>query len=500
MTAGEREAPLGAAAQARYDAGRRCLAAGRLHDALREFQAAASLAGEHPLVLEALAMVAGEGGDLAAAERILRHLLQRWPDATREVRLGIVLYRQGRYADALSVFRTHANAVQRNPDLLDAMAYCLQRTGDMAQALAHFRRLFDSAPTPARAMRIVTLLHRAGDHDALAKCLPEFLQRWPDHPDLLSAAAINRLGARDFPAGWRYMRARVGDACDARVAALPRWNGEPFAGSLVIVAEEHLGEAVLMTSALPALAALGQRVLLAIDARLVSLYQRSFPGFTVVPRAGEALVRALASGGDFRRVGSIDLAARFRPEAESPAPASWLCADPVRVAAIREAYRARWPGQRLMGLSWRSLRRFEDDVDRKSLPLAALRRTLSLPGTVFIDLQYGDFREEVAALEGTGLTAPWRDPDIDPTQDIDALAAQLCALDGLVSVSNTTAHIAGALGLPLTVLLPARYPVLWHWCWDGERTPWYPSATLLRGPDGDPDAVDARLATHLAAG
>src|SRR3546814_1900249 len=73
-----------------------------------------------------------------------------------------------------------------------------------------------------------------------------------------------------------------------------------------------------------------------------------------------------------------------------------------------------------------------------------------------------------------------RDPGIDPTRNLDGLAAQIAALDCVVSSSNSTVHIAGALGMPCYVLLPAGRGRMWYWPRAGETSPWYSSIRLLR--------------------
>jgi hypothetical protein len=74
------------------------------------------------------------------------------------------------------------------------------------------------------------------------------------------------------------------------------------------------------------------------------------------------------------------------------------------------------------------------------------------------------------------------DPDIDPLKDMDAFAAQVAAMDLVISTSNTTVHAAGALGIPAWVLLAAERGRIWYWFRDRTDSPWYPSLELLRQP------------------
>jgi hypothetical protein len=169
-------------------------------------------------------------------------------------------------------------------------------------------------------------------------------------------------------------------------------------------------------------------------------------------------------------------------------------------AAISAAYRSRLGGlaggRPCIGLSWRS-----SNVAygaQKSLALTDLAPLLQArPDLFWVDLQYGDTAAERAAA-GVEL---WRDPAVDPLQDLDAAASQVAALDLVITSSNTTAHLAGALGVPTWLLLPAPgFGLLWYWQLDREDSPFYPSVRCFRqAAPGDWGAVIAALAPALEA-
>jgi ADP-heptose:LPS heptosyltransferase len=76
---------------------------------------------------------------------------------------------------------------------------------------------------------------------------------------------------------------------------------------------------------------------------------------------------------------------------------------------------------------------------------------------------------------------------------LDGLAALIAACDIVVTVSNTTAHLAAALGKPALVMLPNNDSLLWYWHRDSHTTPWYPSVRLFRRSDTGrwEDVIDA---------
>lgn len=279
------------------------------------------------------------------------------------------------------------------------------------------------------------------------------------------------------------------------------WDGKPFAGTLLITAEQGLGDELMASSIFDDIVAMGQKAVIECDARLLPVYERSFPSLQFVPRGERKLNDIHDAGGNFRKINMLDLASLFRTAPGSfPARRSWLKADPEKTAAFRSRYRQQWPGKRLVGISWKSTRIMEG-LAQKGVRLADFAPVLSVPDTVFINLQYGNVTDEIAALATAGCGEVHVDPAVDTTNDIDAVFAQTTALDLVVSTSNTAVHIAGAIGAPCYLLLPKVRPFLWYWGYRGERTPWYPSLRLLRNTrEDDWQQLMQDVAHRVAAG
>jgi hypothetical protein len=160
-----------------------------------------------------------------------------------------------------------------------------------------------------------------------------------------------------------------------------------------------------------------------------------------------------------------------------PKRARYLTADAARSQAIRASLNLA-PGEKLIGMSWFSKNpRFGGT---KSTTLFDWAPVFAIPGARFVDLQYGDTAADRQAFKGkTGLDLIHVE-GLDLTADIDGAAALTAACDLVVTVSNTTAHIAGALGPPLQVLVPEGMGKLWYWGNNSETTPWYPRARFYR--------------------
>lgn len=182
-------------------------------------------------------------------------------------------------------------------------------------------------------------------------------------------------------------------------------------------------------------------------------------------------------------------------------PAGFLQADPAAAAAQHQSLHARSGGRPCIGLSWRSRNaRFGAP---KSLDVGDLLPLLRRKDLFWVDLQYGDTTAEHAAAAQAGLEL-WRDPAIDPLADLDAAAAQYAGLDLVITASNTAAHLAGALGLPTWLLLPAPgHGLLWYWQTGRTDNAFYPGVCCFRqeageaGWTGAVERVSEALAGHF---
>jgi len=331
----------------------------------------------------------------------------------------------------------------------------------------------------------------------------------PDHPEARWNRSLTLLLAGRYAEGWDAhewrWRAR-GFESPRRPFPQPRWDGRTRPGRLLVWGEQGVGDEILFASLLPDLIAAGIPCTVECDPRLTVLFARSFPQAEVVARrtppdprltgpqpadpqlAGPAVTHQIPAGslgGILRR--DADDFRRQRP---------FLHADPERRRALRDRYEAVARGRAIVGIAWRSGNR---RLGRhRSIPLAAWEPVLKTPGVLFVSLQAGDCaREMAAARERSGLSL-LTDPAVDPVADLDAFAAQVAACDLVLSVANTTVHMAGALGVPAWTLQPE--PPDWRWGRAGESGPWYPHVRVLRqAAPGDWDPVLAAAAADLDA-
>lgn len=410
------------------------------------------------------------------------------PDPAAVLRkAGDALFRAGHYADAVS---RYDQVLALQPDSVVALAnrgIALVQLGRFADALQGLDRAVALSPDYAELhYKRASTLRALNRLDEAVAAYGRVLELQPDH-----ATARNRRGtclllAGRFAEGWRDYEARWDEWAAKRAAeggkgrllgpanfGKPLWDGRPAAATLLIWCEQGLGEQILFASMLREAAARVQRVILAVEPRLQALFARSFPDCTVTTFAG-----AVQAGGYDLQIPLGGLGALLRRSTDDflPQRRAFLKADVPRAQALRA--RLAPAGARLVGLSWASRNR--DTGGIKSLSLETLKPLLALPGLRFVDLQYGDTAAEREALHASSGVELLRADDIDNRDDLDGLAALVSACDVVVSVSNTTAHLAGALGKPVLLLLPHAQGRLWYWQTGRHDTLWYPAVRLLR--------------------
>jgi tetratricopeptide (TPR) repeat protein len=484
-------------------------ALGRLDEAIQSYDRALALKPDsaHDWCNRALTLY-DLGRHQEAAESLLR-AIERAPDfALAHCNHGQVLIALKRYDEAVaSLDRTIALA----PNYADAhnnRAVALDQLGRQAEALASVDRALTIEPGHRAALvtRAVILRKLGRAEEALATC-DRALALLADDPKALTVrgdalvdlerfeqalANFDRLIARDPSAapkwnksficlglgrlaeGWALYENRWVAAAGLvpRSYTQPRWNGEQVDDTLLVWGEQGLGDEILHASMIPDLKTRIRSVTLEVEPRLVPLFARSFPGVTVVP-----LSPALHAGPFAAQVPLGDLGRHLRVDWQAfpKREQGYLLADTGRTHELRQRLD---DGRTIVGLSWVS--KAPIGGARKSARLSDFASLLRSPGYRFVDLQYGDTQIERDALERELGVRVERLSDIDNTNDLDGLAALMCACDAIVTVSNTTAHLAGALGRPTWVMVPHGHARIWYWFRDRSDSPWYPRVRVRR--------------------
>jgi len=410
--------------------------------------------------------------------------------ARRHLRRGNAASGQGQWEPALASFTA---AVASDPTLIEAhlnRGNVLQVLGRFSEALGAYDRALALRPDASMALSnrgiVLKELHR------FEESLAAFDRAIEIEPANMTARynrgvlqlLLGRLaeGFADYEARWQDPHGPVLAA--RRQLAAPRWSGrEPLAGRRILIhAEQGFGDTLQFCRYLPVLAGRGAEVVLEVPAPLVTLLA-DLHGVARIVATG----RPLPPFDCYCPLMSVP-AALGTTLATIPCDIPYLRADPSKVAEWRERLapiRRPW-----VGLAWAGSPRHHNNHNR-SVALETL--VAGLPD----DREYISAQRDVPEADRPALrhVHEWT-RELHDFSDTAALAE---ALDLVISVDTSVAHLCGALGKRCWVMLPFHPD--WRWLLDRDDSPWYPTLTLFRHTRrGDWDGVLARVAAALRAG
>lgn len=386
-------------------------------------------------------------GKLDAAVRCFRDYLARHPDdAAAYNNLGVALQRQGRPADALACYEA---AVRIAPAGADGWYN--------AAVIHHLRRNLGEAQ----------------------KCYQSALESDPTHAEAHREYSMLRLGQGDFTpevwASFRHRRRCAGFEPSVTRCPAPDWTGESLEGKTILVyGEQGLGDEILYSSCYADLIARAKDCAIETEPRLERLFQRSFGPATVLSRERATELDRIYPHVAYR-VASGDLPLYFRSNLQAfPERRAYLRTDPGAVEQWRARLSALGNGLKV-GISWQGGTLRTNQASR-SIGVDEWRPVFQVPHVQFVSLQYGDCLSDLAHVrDRLGIDLHhWP----EAIADYDETAALVCALDLVITVTTSVAHLAGALGHTVWILTN----IAPRWCYlsSGSTTPWYPSARIFR--------------------
>jgi tetratricopeptide (TPR) repeat protein len=340
----------------------------------------------------------------------------------------------------------------------------------------------------------------AGDERAGTALLAKAVELAPRDADLQLTLGLQLFKFGAYREGLEHYRHRwdrnAAEAYEGKWdVPAPAWNGEALGeGTLMVWTEQGIGDLAMFAGFFNDLADLAPRVMLETIGRFRGLMQRSFPWAHIYQR--DQLPPDYVSRFDIRAQAPIgDLPLLLEADFDHlPARQGYLIPSAVETWRLRERYLAKFPGRLIVGISWRSGNK--SSATTRSAELDLWQDLLRDPACGFVSLQYGEVGAEIAAANARLRADIYHDPEVDPLLDLDLFAAQVAAVDLVISVDNSTVHFAGALGKPVWALLP--FVADWRWLKDRSDSIWYAAARLFRQPSaGDWPSVMARVQASL---
>lgn len=436
-------------------------------------------------------------GRLDEAEFHVREALRLDPDhPNAHYTLGLVLSAKDRFEEAAQCF---IRGLQLKPDFSAAyndLGGIYKTWGRMGQALECFDKALMLNPKAYNSRN-----NRGAVYEEFGR-FDEALSEYE------TATLLNPLdqGARWNTAflylkqgmlekGWEAHETRLTNGIVSVRFSYPVWQGEPPQGkTLLVYAEQGLGDEIMFASCIPDLMNTGARCVLECDVRLVPLFSRSFPDVLVRGSARHQVEWLATVPAIDAQIAAGSLPKMFRPTLEHfPKEPSYLRADPERVAFWRSRLVLLGPGLKV-GICWRS-GLTTGERHRFYSQLSEWGEVFRTAGVHFVNLQYGECSAELAEAEALFGVTITNFSDINLKDDIDDSAALMAGLDLVISAATAVSEIAGALGVDSFRL--NHYGRQWEVLGSTDIMPWHPNTRLF--DQLTPGDWDTQLALVAAA-
>jgi len=459
----------------------RAHATGNLEDARLLYQKVLTVDSESSTALGWLGVIEAQEKNYLVAENLLLKALSKEknnPDFL--LNYAILLIEKKRYRDAIGFFQKVIRQRPTDPISFAKLAFCYNEENQPDLGLRNADQSIQFKPDYVDAwFNRGNALNNLKRHDDALASYERALALKPDHVEASYNKALDLLSFERFRQGWdlyqwRWQQNTFNSSYIQ--TNIPPWSENMEVKKLLVWAEQGIGDEIIYTSILANFTPPEIEVTLISDERLHPLLARSLPHIKLLDRKilksfiEKNTFDAHIPIGDLGRLLSIDknkLQLNAKP---------YLKPNLKRQEEFNHYFSNLKPSV-ICGIAWRS--KNEAVGSDKSLSLLKLAPLFNLKNIKFVNLQYGDVGKEVEDVQMALGATIHINPNLDPTNDIDGLVSQINMCDMVLTTSNVTAHLAGAVGKKGVVLLPYSRGKLWYWH-DGQgQSLWYPSLHLI---------------------
>ena len=414
--------------------------------------------------------------ELDTLEKKTRVLIDKYPKISILYNiLGVVLQKKNNHDEAILNLNRAINLQPNFDQAHNNLGNVLKETGRTEEAIDSYRKTLKTNPKYAEAYsNLGNALTEVGKIEEAIINHQKALKLNPEYKIANLNESIARLTLGEFEIGWKKYEARIGknNITEMRYPIEKIWDGNYLDGVLLVWAEQGLGDHIIFASMLTDLKKYAKKILLQIDERLENLLSRyfveiDFSNIQIVKSEKELIYDKHIA------IGSLGQYLRKSKEFFKTTPKKFLIASSLKENKLKEEFFNN--SKFKVGISWKTLNKKQKfrNVDlEKMIPI------LSNKNCDFVNLQFGEFDEDLNNINQKHGLKIRSINEIDNLKNIDGLAALINCLDLVITIQNTTAHLSGALGKKTWVML--TFNARWHWLKNENKSLWYPTIKLFR--------------------
>ena len=456
----------------------------KLEQALTVYQKAIKIQPGNAEIYNNLGVILWKQGKLNESIQAYQNAIKIQPDSAGYYsNLGNILQEQGKLDESI---QAHQNAIEIQPNYAgphNNLGNALREQGKLDESIQAYQNAIGIQPDFTEPHNnLGNALREQGKLNESIQAYQNAIEIQPNYAEPHNNLGQTLLLKGDLHQGWKEYEWRwqcKDFSSEIRYFPQVLWNGSDLNGKSILVwTEQGVGDQIMFASMLDDLLQMEAKVITDCDTRLIPLFKRAFPKIQIFPRDNPPVQQLLDTNIDYQiPIGSLGRWLRSNQNDFKRKNQSYLQACPEKTSKLKTKYKKLAGNKPLIGISWKSGN--QNFGEAKSTSLKFWTSILSRQDCFFINLQYGNVKQEVEEhISNKNDTSIYLDNDIDPLENLDDFAAQIAALDLVISISNATVHMAGALGEKVWNLL--RYMPSWRWMLNKRDTLWYPSMKLFR--------------------
>lgn len=433
--------------------------------------------------------------------------------------LGMIYNGLREYSKAKKIFLHAINLNEKYYPSYSNLAKCLTELNERAEAINHLKKCLSINPDFLEAINnLANVYSTEGNYEEAIPLYLKILKKEGDHFQVNLNLGIAYFGKKDFNNAKKYFEIassidshndelkknyglyflykqnykKAWELADGRLKLqnfyLPEawisnvkkklWDGREidYNSKILVIKEQGVGDEILYSSIYPDLLAKFPHVKIESEKRLLDLFKKSYENesafipYLSISESKEKLkkIEFVIMAGTLGRL--------FRNSLEDFPKHNCLKSDAIMEKEILTKIN-KISNKKKIGISWKSKREFLGEG--KSLTLDALSPLLCNDNFEFINLQYGDVKEEIEAFQKKYNKEIHTVSDIDLFNDFEKIISLMKNLDLFISVSNSTTHLAGAANIKTCLIKPKSYALFHYWNQPTNSTPWYPSIKIF---------------------